>query len=204
MVEIRYPLAEARRKTTIAAVRLLDAKGLVAKLNTSHLQVTEMMLLMIQDGMGAMAYGQYGGSTPNPTMNAVINPNDDPESTRIWNRDNVAETDLAQYEAELDVAFKALDRADEIRRRYMSANLEMWMRLDPTDFCRLHWFIMHREPELKNVIPRRVVGDLCKDCNQFRLDNGRPPEPLELDKFIQSGGRAWPHRLWDPKERRAV
>lgn len=203
MAEPKFPLADSRRATTLSAVQLEELKQLLGKLVASHKQVSEMMLLMVQDGLGAMSYGQYGGSTPNPTMNAVISTNPDPESA-LWARNNVAETDLAAYDAAIRAMHIGALAADSLRRKYTSANLDMRNRLDPTDFCRIHWFCRFEEGDeaLMKFIPRRVVGDLCKDCNQFRLENGRSPEPLEVERFVRTG--KWPHKLVDPKERKAV
>jgi hypothetical protein len=48
--------------------RLRRIQGLAAKLEVHHAQIDEMMSLMVQDGLTAMPYGQYGGSIPDPIL----------------------------------------------------------------------------------------------------------------------------------------
>lgn len=180
-------------------LRMRRVIGQLEKAETNHGEVDEMMLLEVQDGLGAMRYGQHGGSYPDPTARTVIAPEG---SSNVWARDNRAEDDRkAYYEAFAEME-KQAHIFDTIRRRYMSANLDLWNRLDPNEFCRLHWFMMHREVDLHKIVPRRVVGDLCKECNQYRVDNGYAPDPTAVGVLIRTG--KWPHKLYDPKERRAV
>jgi len=181
---------------------------LAGKLEANHPQVDETMRLMVADGLAAMQYGQFGnGNIPDPTSSAaftakrVVEADGYGREVIVW-RDHRPEDDRKRYYELADIATKAFEEWDTIRQRYMSANRDMWLRLDPGDFCRPHWFLMHREPDLQKLIPRRVTGDLCKDCNSFRVDNGRAPEPLEVEYF--SKHLKWPHKLYDPKERRVV
>ncbi len=180
-------------------LRFARLRWLVTKLETNHTQIDEMMFLHIQDGLGAMAYGQYGGSTPDPTGRTVVAPDG---SLRVWNRDNVAETDRNKYWADLAKVEKLLEGMDAIRRTYMTANRDMWLRADPTDYCRVHWFVWHRE-DIRHLIPKRVVGDLCKECNTYRLNNdGKAPEPLDVEYFDSKGH--WPAKRIDPKTGKPV
>lgn len=168
-------------------------QGHAGKLEANHAQVDEMMLLSIQDGLGAMRYGQYGGSFPDPTARTVIAPD---AARNIWARDNRAEDDRADYASCIKTAADALERADTIRQHYMSANNNIRDRLDPSDWCVVH-FAMHLYEG-----HRRVKGPLCKTCSSFYDENKREPTPTEADYYHRHG--RWPHKLYDPKERRAV
>lgn len=172
---------------------LTRIQGLAGKLEANHSQVVEMMRLMVQDNLRAMAYGQYGGSTPNPTQNAVIAPDG---STRMWARDNQAEADLAAYSRAIEEADRQLGLADDIRRKHMSANLDIRNRLDPSEFCVVHWPLHLYEGH------RRTKGPLCKICGLFYDENKREPTATEADYYHRHG--RWPHKLFDPKARKAV
>lgn len=183
--------------------------GLAEKLETNHDGITNMMQLRVADGLSAMAYGQYGGSFPDPTPRTVFDVDGDiydadGEPVPVRWRDARPEQDLVDYVAGIVAAEKALDYVDFLRRKYTSANEDIRNRLDPSDFCRVHWFCQFDRdlPDKQKFCPKRVVGDLCKDCNQFRVANGREPTATEAD-FYHRHGR-WPHKLVDPKERRAV
>lgn len=168
-------------------------RWLVVKLETNHSQVDEMMGLMIQDGLGAMRYGQYGGSFPDPTARTVIAPEG---AKNVFARDNRAETDRREQWADLAELERILERMDTRRQHYMSANNNIRDRLDPTDFCRTHWALHLYEGH------RRVKGDMCSICSAFYDENKREPTPTEADYYHRHG--RWPHKLYDPKERRAV
>lgn len=183
--------------------RFERARWIIAKLQTNWVQVDEMMVMHIKDGLGAMQYGQYGGSFPDPTAKTVINGNPDPEAPQ-WARDNRAETDRKEQMADWKQVEQILDRMDARRQQYMSANRDMWLRLDETEFCRSHWFYMHRDPDLQKRIPRRGdnCGDLCKECNEYRRSTGRAPDALEIEYYAKN--LTWPPTRVDPKARKAV
>lgn len=173
--------------------RFRRLRWIVVKLETNHTQVDEMMLLQIQDGLGAMRYGQHGGSFPDPTARTVIAPD---SAKNVFARDNRAETDRNEQWADLAELERILDRMDARRQRYMSANNNIRDRLDPTEFCALHFGLHLYEGH------RRVKGDRCKLCDEFFVENKREPTPTEADYYHRHG--RWPHKLYDPKERRAV
>jgi hypothetical protein len=164
---------------------------LVTKLETNHAQIDEMMVLHVQDGLGAMRYGQYGGSTPDPTARTVIAPDG---ALHVFARNNTAENDRTGYWQDLKEVERILERMDDTRRRYMSANLDIRNRLDPTDFCAIHFALHLYEGH------RRVKGNLCKICAGFYDEHKREPTGTEADYFHRHG--RWPHRPVDPKERR--
>lgn len=172
------------------AARLNDAEKLLKSLTKHHLEVTAMMRLSVQDGLSAMQYGQHGGSTPDPTgATAIV-------------RGRVAEGDLASYNGAVADLFAAANLLDTIRRRHMSANMDIRNRLDPTDWCRIHFALHLYEGH------RRHKGDLCKTCADFQYGNpktgqpavGREPTPTECDYWFRHG--AWPQIPIDPKARR--
>lgn len=166
-------------------------QGLAAKNEVYCEEVLEMMRLQIKDGLGAMAYGQFGGSTPNPTQNAVIASE---ESLHVWARDNQAETDLLEYETRRARILADSEFCDYLRRKYMSASNDERNRLDPTDYCVVHWALHLHEGH------RRHKGNLCKLCAGFYEENKREPTSTEADYFHRHG--RWPHRLVDPRTKK--
>jgi len=166
------------------AAKLFESKQLLGKVESNHLEVVAMMRAHIQDGLGAMRYGQYGGSTPDPTGNTAER------------RDSVAETHLARYEALVDEAHKAFDELDRLRRLYMSANNDARNRKDPTAYCRLHWEAKREEGH------PRVTGDLCKWCDEYRKERGRLPDFTDIE-YLHTR-LVWPPFRYDPKQRKAV
>jgi len=142
-----------------------------------------------------MRYGQYGGSFPDPTARTVFDATGDPRTAVKW-RDHRPEDDRKAYWAAIATAEKALEEADTIRQRYMSANNEIRNRLDPTDWCHIQYALRIYEGH------RRTKGNLCTICAKFYDENKREPSATEAD-FYHRHGR-WPHKLVDPKERRAV
>jgi hypothetical protein len=74
--------------------------------------------------------------------------------------------------------------------------MELRLRLDPTDWCRIHFHLQHYEGH------RRYRGDLCSLCYRYKEANGFEPTPTEAD-YHHTHGR-WPHKLYDPKSRKAV
>lgn len=194
--------------------RLERMRETVKKLLANNDRVEEMMRLRVADGMGAMVYGQYGGSFPDPTPGAVFDVHGDiygPDGLPVpvrW-RDRKPEQDIYDYKQHIAAAERELVWADEIRRRHMAADrtadgkLDIRLRLDPNDWCRLHWHLSLYEGH------RRHKDGLCKVCLEFRDGSdkmpamGREPTTTEIDHWHRHSG-AWPHKLWDPKERRAV
>jgi hypothetical protein len=166
------------------AAKVVTMKQLVGKLEPHILEVLAMMRSHIIDGLSAMRYGQYGGSTPDPTGNTA------------GTRDSVAETHLKAMFDHVEAMFDHAEEADRLRRLYMSANNNIRDRLDPTDFCVVHWHLQVYEGH------RRFKGPLCKICAGFYDENGREPTPTEADHYHRHG--RWPHKRYDPKERRAV
>ncbi len=156
----------------------------MGKLEPNILEVLAMCRSHIQDGLSAARYGQYGGSIPDPTLNTAII------------RDSVAETHLAAIQAKVESMWNDADELDRLRRLYMSANNNIRDRLDPSDFCVIHFHLQVYEGH------RRFKGNLCKLCAGFYDENGREPTPTEADHFHRHG--RWPHKLYDPKERKAV
>jgi hypothetical protein len=177
------------------AAKAVEMKQLIGKLEPHILEVLAMMRSRIPDGLGAARYGQFGGSFPDPTAGAVFDVHGDEEKAVRW-RDGAPERDLAEFEAAIDTAHKALLKADEKRRANMSANNNIRDRLDPTDFCSVHWHLQVYKGH------RRFKGPLCKICAGFYDENGREPTPTEADHYHRHG--RWPHKRYDPKERRAV
>lgn len=181
---------------------LRRVQGLAGKLETNHPQVDQMMKLMIADGLAAMRYGQFGnGNTPDPTSQAAFSSRrivDDTGYGReviVW-RDHRPEDDQKRY-FEIARTVEALfEEWDSIRQRYMSANMDIKNRLDPTDWCRTHYHLQIYEGH------RRFKGDRCKICQQFFEENGRDPTPTEADHYHRHG--RWPHKLVDPKARKVV
>jgi hypothetical protein len=87
---------------------------------------------------------------------------------------------------------------DERRRRYISANNEIRNRLDPAEFCVVHFALHLYEGHRR----QKGTGNLCPLCFKFYDENKREPSGTEADYFHRHG--RWPHKLYDPKERRAV
>lgn len=182
--------------------QLRRIQGLASKLEANHSQVDEMMLLMKADGLAAMRYGQFSSNNiPDPTSQAafssrrVVDADGYGKEVIVW-RDHRPEADREGYQAAIRAAELALDAADTIRQRYMSANLEIRNRLDPTEFCHIHWALHLYEGH------RRTKGNLCTTCAKFYDEHKREPTATEADYYHRHG--RWPHRLVDPKERRAV
>lgn len=177
-------------------------QGQAGKLETNHPQVDETMRLMVADGLAAQRYGQFGnGNIPDPTSQAafsskrVVDKDGYGKEVIIW-RDHRPEDDLARYYEIAGQVGKLFEEWDTIRHRYMSANLDIRNRLDPTDWCSVHYALHIYEGH------RRAKGNLCKICAAFYDENKREPTPTEADYYHRHG--RWPHRLVDPKERRAV
>lgn len=177
-------------------------QGLAGKVETNHAQVDSMMRLQIADGLGAQQFGQMGnGNVPDPTSRAafttkrVMNAEGRDTEVIIW-RDHRPEDDRADYIAAIEKAELLLEQADTIRQRYMSANNNIRDRLDPTEFCVLHFSLHLYEGH------RRVKGPMCKICAGFYDEHKREPTATEADYYHRHG--RWPHKLVDPKQRRAV
>jgi hypothetical protein len=152
--------------------------------------------------LAAMRYGQFSSNNiPDPTSQAaftakrIVDEAGYGREVIVW-RDHRPEDDYRAYHA----AIKEMDRlavlADTLRQRYMSANMDIRNRLDPTDWCVVHWHLQLYEGH------RRTKGNLCKLCAAFYDENKREPTSTEADYFHRHG--RWPHRLVDPKERKAV
>lgn len=188
-----------------AGERFRRLKWMFTKLETNWDRVDEMMLLQIKDGLGAMAYGQFGGSFPDPTAKTVINGNPDRDAP-IWARDSRAEDDRKAQLADFAEIERITTRMDDRRRAYMAADrtadgkLDIRLRLDPNDWCYLHWHLALYEGH------RRHKDGLCKVCLEFRDGSdklaamGRVPTTTEIDYWHTHGGN-WPHRPVDPKAR---
>jgi hypothetical protein len=172
--------------------------GHLEKLEASHQQVDEMMAIQVADGLGAQQYGQLGSNNvPDPTSRVAFKAKTgvDGREVIVW-RDHRPEDDRKALNAHLKDAEYALEQADIIRQRYMSANNEIKLRLDPTDWCRIHFHLQHYEGH------RRYRGDLCSLCYRYKEANGHEPTPTEVD-YHHVHAR-WPHKLYDPKSRKVV
>lgn len=177
--------------------------GQATKIEVNHHQVNETMRLMVADGLAAMRYGQFSSNNiPDPTSQAAFQAKralaEDGIHTReviVW-RDHRPEDDLKRYHEIAGLVSSLFEEWDTIRQRYMSANMDIKNRLDPTDWCRTHWDLQLYEGH------RRVKGDMCRICADFHEANHRPPTATECDYYHRHG--RWPHRLVDPKERKAV
>lgn len=158
---------------------LIAIQGIAAKLEATHTDTIAMIKIMIDDGLGAQRYGQHGGSNPDPTGNHTLTRNTQPEH------------DQTAYIAAIQNAYRALDTADIIRRRYTPASNDTRNRLDPTDYCRLHWQLRITEGH------RRHKGDLCKVCLEHVAAAGHEPTLTDLDYWHRHGH--FPHKPIDPR-----
>lgn len=177
-------------------------RWVLTKYGHDYVQINEMMRLQVADGLAAMRYGQFSSNnTPDPTSQAaftskrVVDDTGYGKEVIIW-RDHRPEDDLAQQALDEQELEKITTRMDERRRRYMSANMDIRNRLDPTDWCRIHFHLQHYEGH------RRYRGDLCSLCYRYKEANGHEPTATEVD-YHQTHGR-WPHKLYDPKSRKVV